>query len=169
MLRLIDLTGQRFGNLTVISRAPKEGQAYWVCRCDCGTVREFRSRRLRSGYTKSCGCKQGEGRRTHGATRGGNTPEYRAFHAAKTRCTNPNQKRWMDWGGRGIKFLFVDFEEFFLTIGPRPSPQHTVDRINNDGNYEPGNVRWATKEEQNANQRPRKGKAQCGTTPPLPF
>jgi len=81
------------------------------------------------------------------------TPEYRSFQAASTRCTNKNYKSWKDYGGRGIEFKFKSFQEFFSTLGPKPTPGHTVDRINNDGHYEPGNVRWATRMQQRHNQR----------------
>jgi hypothetical protein len=80
------------------------------------------------------------------------TPEFRAFHDAKHRCLNPRDPFWKNYGGRGIKFLFESFEQFIAGLGPRPSPQHSLDRINNDGHYEPGNVHWATKSEQRRNQ-----------------
>jgi hypothetical protein len=80
------------------------------------------------------------------------TPEYKAFACAKIRCTHPNAKRYKDYGGRGIEFRFSSFEEFLTMLGPRPEGM-TLDRINNDGHYEPGNVRWATWSEQNKNRR----------------
>lgn len=82
------------------------------------------------------------------------TPESNACIQAKARCTNPKDASWKDYGGRGIQFRFASFEEFFAELGPRTSPAHSLDRINNDGHYEIGNVRWATKQEQRANQRP---------------
>lgn len=81
--------------------------------------------------------------------------EYRAYAGAIRRCTDPDDKAWENYGGRGIMFLFVSFEEFFHELGRKPTPQHSLDRIENDGHYEPGNVRWATAKEQRANQRPR--------------
>lgn len=81
------------------------------------------------------------------------TPEYRAYNDAKTRCTNPNVGSWEYYGGRGIQFRFTSFMEFLDEIGPRPSPNHSLDRINSDGHYERGNVRWATKSEQMKNRR----------------
>src|SRR5437016_5184126 len=84
--------------------------------------------------------------------------EYAAYQHAKYRCTNPNSEVWKDYGGRGIKFLFASFEQFFAELGPRPSPQQSLDRWPNpNGNYEPGNVRWATYSEQSKNQRKRTG------------
>ena len=79
-------------------------------------------------------------------------PEYSTYYAARTRCNNPRHDKWKYYGGRGIKFLFESFEQFFAELGPRPAG-HTLDRINSDGNYEPGNVRWATREEQSGNQQ----------------
>lgn len=87
------------------------------------------------------------------------TAEYRAYCGARRRCTDPTGKWWKDYGGRGIEFRFKTFEEFLAAVGPKPEPHHlySIDRFpNNDGHYEPGNVRWATREEQNNNQRPRK-------------
>jgi hypothetical protein len=80
--------------------------------------------------------------------------EYSAFRQAKRRCTNPKAHNWKDYGGRGIKFCFESFEQFLAHIGPRPTPEHSLDRIENDGNYELGNVKWSTKLEQNRNRRP---------------
>lgn len=96
-----------------------------------------------------------EKRVTHGFGRSGKRrrAEYRAYHHAKNRCNNPKDKGYKYYGGRGIEFRFTSFEEFIAHIGPRPSPKHSLDRIDNDGHYEPGNVRWATKEEQMCNLR----------------
>lgn len=86
------------------------------------------------------------------------TIEYRTYEGAKQRCVNPNAPSFENYGGRGIEFRFTSFEQFFSELGNRPSPQHSVDRINNDGHYEPGNVRWATRAEQMANSRRWKGR-----------
>lgn len=86
------------------------------------------------------------------------TPEYQAWHNAKNRTTNPNVPVWPNYGGRGITMCdewLNSFEAFFEHIGPKPGPGYSLDRIDNDGNYEPGNVRWATRTDQNRNQRPR--------------
>ena len=93
-------------------------------------------------------------------------PEYSIYRKAKSRCTNRNAECWKDYGGRGIEFRFTSFEEFYKHLGPRPTPAHSLDRYpNNDGHYEPGNVRWATPAEQSANRRPRT----CTTAPQIPF
>jgi hypothetical protein len=94
----------------------------------------------------------------HGHSRNGETPEYRAFKGARERCNNPNGKSYANYGGRGIKFLFTSFEEFLAELGSKPEPKrlYSLDRINNDGSYEPANIRWATRTEQNRNQRPHK-------------
>lgn len=91
----------------------------------------------------------------HGEHSGGKlTPEYQAFHAAKKRCTTDERARHFKWyGKRGIKFLFASFQQFLESVGRKPSPKHWLDRINNDGNYEPGNVRWTTPCESQRNRR----------------
>lgn len=80
-------------------------------------------------------------------------PEYQVYQTAKDRCTNPHSQRWASHGGRGIKFLFNSFTEFIAELGPRPTSEHSLDREDNDGNYEPGNVRWATRSQQQKNKR----------------
>ncbi len=83
------------------------------------------------------------------------TPEYRAFASAKGRCSSPTHQAWKNYGGRGIEFRFQTFQEFLAGVGRRPSPQHSLDRIDNDGHYESKNLRWATTKEQNRNCRKR--------------
>jgi hypothetical protein len=162
MPKVIDLTGQSFGSLVVVRLAEKRKKAngstvaMWVCICECGREITTYGYSLRSGQVKSCGCIRTEQLRerltTHGMTK---TPEYNSFRAAKERCTNPNGPGWEHYGGRGIEFRFSSFEEFFAEVGPKPEPKraYSIDRIDKDGHYEPGNVRWATRKEQNANKR----------------
>ena len=80
-------------------------------------------------------------------------PEYQVYQTAKDRCTNPNSQRWYTHGGRGIEMKFSSFDEFYAYIGPRPSKEYSLERIDNDGHYEPGNVKWATRSEQQLNKR----------------
>jgi hypothetical protein len=147
----LDLVGQTFGDLLAISFAGmKSKHSHFLCHCTCGGEVTVSSSNLKTGHTQSCGCLPNKGNTRHGM-RG--SPELAAYFNAKTRCTNPNYEDWADYGGRGIKFLFISFEQFYAELGPRPKGK-TLDRYpNNNGHYEPGNVRWATWEEQAANRR----------------
>jgi hypothetical protein len=156
----LDLTNQQFGKLTALFFAwpsARGGGSVWLCACECGKLAFVKSQSLTHGYTKSCSCLRRErlikwniDRSTHGAI---HTPEYWAYKGAKGRCTNPRNRSYKDYGGRGIEFRFTSFQEFLKAVGYRPSPLHSLDRIENDGHYEPGNVQWATKEHQANNRR----------------
>jgi len=126
------------------------------CKCGCGRATAIAKQTDASqGYVKGQPMQfvhgHNKSRFRHGAR---HTPEYGIYASAKTRCTNPNHKYWKNYGGRGIRFLFVRFEQFLATLGPRPSGM-TLDRVNNDGHYEPSNVRWATRSQQQRNRRKR--------------
>ena len=154
-----DITGQRFGRLTVIENVgrDKHRQVIWRCKCDCGKETIIRGYSLRSGNTQSCGCLQDEVRekthRTHGGVR---TRLYTIWGGMKTRCLSPNEPCYQYYGGRGIKVCnewlsFDAFREWALSHGYRDDL--TLDRINVDGNYEPSNCRWLTIQEQQSNKR----------------
>lgn len=154
-----NLEGQRFGRLIAVrfSGFSVRCQNFsWICRCDCGKECIVRACNLRSGHTRSCGCLSQENKRSLHRVHGMNgTPEYIAWQKIIDRCGNPNNPFWNRYGGRGITMFQPwrhSFEEFFKHIGRKPSPKHSIDRINNDGNYEPGNVRWATPLQQSRNR-----------------
>jgi hypothetical protein len=123
-------------------------------RQHAGRVRMWRD----PAYRATGGFKRGDKNPAfkHGdSARGSRSVEVTAFYMARGRCTNPNNRKWKDYGGRGIRFLFDNFQQFLAEVGRRPSKQHSLDRYpNNDGHYEPGNVRWATRHEQSTNRRP---------------
>jgi hypothetical protein len=157
-----DLTGIKFGRLTAIKPIavirPK-GIVIWACSCECGGYTEIKLGALISGNTKSCGCitrerlRSGVNRRTHGLT---HSSEYKAWDSMRYRCANPKHKSYALYGGRGITVCDrwqVSFDNFYADMGPKPSAKHSLDRIDVNGNYEPGNCRWATWSEQRRNQR----------------
>jgi len=169
-----NLIGQRFGRLLVLELAPgrtSTGGVIWLCLCDCGKKVTVRAQSLPSGHTVSCGCQLREkaaqhirtvrstnGRTCHGHARHGKQSRtYRSWKGAKNRCFNVNESAWIDWGGRGISMCErwrISFPAFLADMGECP-PGMSLDRINNDGNYEPSNCRWATNHEQRLNQRPK--------------
>lgn len=163
----LNLSGKRFGRLLVLDVTTKGKDWWWMCLCNCGRLKAIKRGSLVRGKTRSCGCLRRENTRAmffrHGhAIPGNHTVEYEAYQAAKRRCAAPfGSTDYLNWAGRGIEFRFKSFEQFFAEVGPRPSAKYEVyslDRINNDGHYEPGNVRWATKLQQSRNTRRNKRK-----------
>lgn len=168
MPAFIDLTGQKFGRLTVISlysRATKKPpqQTKWLCKCDCGNEKIASREGLIKGKTNSCGCLRKEitakRRRIHSKTR---TRLYKVWISMKARCNNPNNKRYSSYGGRGITICdewLHDFQAFYdwATANGYDETanfgQCTIDRIDNDKGYSPDNCRWVTMAEQNKNKR----------------
>jgi len=159
----LDLAGQKFGRWTVIEMAPSvSSRTAWKCLCSCGKSGVVRTGVLRAGHSRSCGCLAAESRasatRTHGATRGSDARSagYTSWSGMKNRCRNPNSTDYESYGGRGIRVCerwLHSFENFIADMGPRPSPRHSIDRVDVNGHYEPGNCRWADPKQQKNNQR----------------
>lgn len=156
--RTVDLSNQRFGDLVAMwpcGLSGSERRVNWTCLCEaCGTYTFKRAHDLMQGKIKSCGCNQAP--TIHGHSIGGKqTPEFRVYNSAKDRCNNPNNRAYKYYGARGIAFEFETFKEFFAEVGEKPEPKrkYTLERVDNDGNYCTGNLKWATMAEQSLNKR----------------
>jgi hypothetical protein len=164
-MKALDISGLRFGRLTALHIDPLRGtNRHWVCACECGNRATVQISRLRSGKTKSCGCLRsevlraicGKARRRHGhASNWEKTSEYHSWQAMWRRCTNPKHKSYADYGGRGIRVCdrWKDFSKFLEDMGLKPGRGFSIDRIENQGNYEPGNCKWSTPKQQAGNRR----------------
>jgi hypothetical protein len=156
------LLGRKFSRLLVVKDAGRNkfGNHQWLCRCDCSNeILVITGNLLKRLGTKSCGCLKIE--RTsklnliHGKTR---SPEWYSWMAMRWRCSSPKASDYHWYGGRGIKVCKrwkSSFKNFLADMGLKPSPKHTLDRINNDGDYKPSNCKWATMHEQALNRRPK--------------
>lgn len=157
-IRRLNYEGMKFGRLTVICRDGKnrQGNYYWKCLCDCGSiVRKIIGTGKKNAH--SCGCLLKENLvkrcKTHGDTK---SKEYRAWRDARRRCTNPKDRQWKDWGGRGIKVCnewLNSYETFLADMGRCPSPDYTLDRIDTNEDYSLTNCRWASRYTQARNKR----------------
>jgi hypothetical protein len=154
----IDLCGKRFGRLVVVEKTAKRIHSYvvWKCLCDCGNESFVKTGDLNSGNTKSCGCLSavvtGQRSRTHGMSLSG---EYTSWSGMKYRCLNPDCKHYEYYGGRGITVdpRWLSFDNFYADMGPKPSRRHTLERVDTNGPYAPGNCIWATRKQQSHNLR----------------
>lgn len=157
--------GEQFSRLTVRETVKRPVMTtFCECVCECGVIIYVRPRDLKLGIVRSCGClnkdtqrkRLTEMNRKHGcAPRGAQTSEYRVWAAMKSRCLNPNSTEYAFYGGRGIKVCrrWMTFENFIADMGQKPSPKHSIDRLNSNGNYKPGNCKWSTHAEQDRNRR----------------
>jgi len=170
MAGFIDLAGQRFGRLTVVSRAKnsKEGSSRWNCECDCGGTTMASCHDLRSGHTRSCGClsrdRAREAHLSHGMC---GTSTHGIWKTMRQRCMNPNNPGYKNYGDRGITVCerWDKFENFYEDMGERPKGM-SIDRRDNNGNYCPENCSWDTRKNQSRNTRRTilieyQGKTQC--------
>jgi hypothetical protein len=150
--RITDITGLQFHRWSVVGFV---GKARWLCECQCGNTKILLGCYLKSGHSKSCGCLRAETARKLATKHGGWKRElsgYSSYENAKERCSNPHNNRYNSYGGRGIEFRFASFKEFHAELGDKPTAKHSLDRLNTDGHYEVGNVRWATAKEQCQNK-----------------
>lgn len=153
--------GRRFGRLMACSVEKRNGRTHVHCQCDCGNLKTIRADHLASGAVVSCGCywqeRRGKANITHGHTRDyGYSPEYGTWQSMRARCGNPHYFQYHYYGGRGISVCDRwqnSFEAFLEDMGPKPTPKHSIDRIDPNGNYEPGNCRWATSLQQQETKR----------------
>lgn len=159
MSKLIDLTGKRFSRLLVTGYSHNlNGKVWWQCNCDCGNTKAVPGDNLKLGKARSCGCYRAEQlTKDRVAVKREDHSSYKTYFSMLARCYNTNDKGYVNYGGRGISVCEhwrESFDNFANDMGPRPSREYSIDRIDNDGNYEPSNCKWSTDKEQASNRRP---------------
>ena len=165
MAKLKDITDRKFGRLTVLRfSAMRNGKAHWQCQCECGEILDISGQSLKRGLSRSCGCLAKRNAATHGMS---HYAEYQIWCGILQRCNDPNGKSFSRYGGRGITICnrWEQFVNFYADMGPRPSSEHSIDRIDNDAHYSCGrcpqckknmwsaNCRWSSRVEQGSNKR----------------
>lgn len=167
--KFVDMTGHHYGKLAVIGRSPnRRSVVLWLCKCECGGKAVVRAFNLSHGLTRSCGCLRRETQPNlkHGHSRSG---EYKSWMGMRERCYNPKARGYADYGGRGIAMCaewINDFEKFRTDMGPKPGPEYSIERSNNDLGYSRANCVWATRKQQQGNRRNSRllthdGRTQC--------
>ena len=148
----INVVGQKFGKLIVVEMIVRGVEEHLKClvKCECGNIKVVRVSHLQNGNTQSCGCNTNF---KHGESRGSRTPEYRIWKQMRIRCNNSTVPEWKNYGGRGIKVCkrWETYTNFLMDMGRRPSKNYSLNRIDNDGDYEPINCEWSTRKQQARN------------------